>query len=112
MRKARRVAMPSTSVDDVVHTQVPRPVSVRLLLETLEAIGMQIGNFCVRAVAFDRLRESEERYAQLVELTAVGASHVDVNGHPGRLIPQADASPTNPARAHLSTGSTRRLRRA
>jgi GAF domain-containing protein len=82
------------------------------LLEMLEAIGMQIGNFCVRAVAFDRLRESEERYAKLVGLTAIGTSHADANGHARPLTPQADASPTSPARAPRSTGSTRRLRPA
>jgi len=82
------------------------------LLDMLDAIGMQIGNFCVRAVAFDRLRESEERYAKLVALTAIGTSHPDANGHARRLTPQADASPTSPVRARRSTGSARRLRRA
>ena len=76
------------------------------LLEMIEAIGMQIGNFCVRAVAFERLRESEERYARLVELVAIGTRHADANGPARSLTPLADASPTTPARARRSTGST------
>jgi diguanylate cyclase (GGDEF)-like protein/PAS domain S-box-containing protein len=50
------------------------------LLDLLQALGAQIGHFYSRAVMLDRLRESEERYATLVELAAIGISHVDVDG--------------------------------
>jgi len=50
------------------------------LLETIRSLGAQVGNFYARALTVDRLRESEERYANMVELAAIGISHVDVNG--------------------------------
>jgi len=50
------------------------------LLDLMHALGAQIGNFYARAVMLDRLRESEERYSTLVELAAIGISHVDLDG--------------------------------
>ena len=50
------------------------------LLDLMQALGAQIGNFYSRAVMLDRLRESEERYSTLVELAAIGISHVDLDG--------------------------------
>ena len=50
------------------------------LLEVLDAVGLQIGNFLARTIAVDRLRESEAHYSSLVELAAIGISHVDLDG--------------------------------
>ena len=50
------------------------------LLDLMHALGAQIGSFYSRAVMMDRLRESEERYSTLVELAAIGISHVDLDG--------------------------------
>ena len=59
-------------------TGIPEPDEQ--LLDLMHALGAQIGNFYARAVTLDRLRESEERYSTLVELAAIGISHVDVDG--------------------------------
>ena len=59
-------------------TAIPEPDEQ--LLDLMHALGAQIGNFYARAVTLDRLRESEERYSTLVELAAIGISHVDVDG--------------------------------
>jgi diguanylate cyclase (GGDEF)-like protein/PAS domain S-box-containing protein len=50
------------------------------LLEVVRAVGLQIGNFFARTIALDRLRESEAHYSSMVELAAIGISHVDLNG--------------------------------
>ena len=50
------------------------------LLEFVRALGAQIGGFYARALALDRLRDSEEIYANMVELAAIGISHVDLDG--------------------------------
>ena len=50
------------------------------LLDAIEALGTQIGSFCARTMTLERLKESEERYANMVELAAIGISHVDVAG--------------------------------
>ena len=52
-------------------------------LECLSHIGGQIGQFHQRALAQARLRESEKRFADTVELAAIGIAHVDRDG---RLI--------------------------
>ena len=57
---------------------IPRPDEE--LLKVVRALGRQIGNFCGRAVVLDQLRESEERFANMVELAAIGISHVDLDG--------------------------------
>jgi PAS domain-containing protein len=46
------------------------------LLQIIRALGLQIGNYYERAVAAEKLRESEERYASTIELAAVGIAHV------------------------------------
>ena len=50
------------------------------LLDVIHALGAHLGNFYARATMLDRLRESEERYSRLVELAAIGISHVDLDG--------------------------------
>ena len=50
------------------------------LLQVIQGLATQIGNFYERAVTLQRLRESEERYASTVELAAIGISHVGENG--------------------------------
>ena len=57
---------------------IPQPDAQ--LLEFLRVFGTQMGNFYGRAVTMDRLRESEEKYANMVELAAIGISHVDLSG--------------------------------
>jgi diguanylate cyclase (GGDEF)-like protein/PAS domain S-box-containing protein len=52
-------------------------------LDCLRHIGGQIGQFHQRALAQARLRESEKRFADTVELAAIGIAHVDEHG---RLI--------------------------
>jgi diguanylate cyclase (GGDEF)-like protein/PAS domain S-box-containing protein len=50
------------------------------LLAALAAVGRHTGTFFARTMAVDRLRESEAYYSSLVELAAIGISHVDLNG--------------------------------
>jgi len=50
------------------------------LLDCTRYIGSQIGQFCLRAQAQALLRESEKRYADTIELAAIGISHVDDAG--------------------------------
>ncbi|HTP74707.1 MAG TPA: EAL domain-containing protein [Burkholderiaceae bacterium] len=50
------------------------------LLDCTRYIGSQIGQFCLRAQAQGALRESEKRYADTIELAAIGISHVDDSG--------------------------------
>jgi diguanylate cyclase (GGDEF)-like protein/PAS domain S-box-containing protein len=50
------------------------------LLQVLRAVGIQIGNCFARSIVVDRLRESETHYSSMVELAAIGISHVDLNG--------------------------------
>ena len=65
-------------VIEFIAERIPEPD--QQLLDALHALGAQIGNFCARAISLDRLRDSEERYANMVELAAIGISHVDVDG--------------------------------
>ena len=50
------------------------------LLECTRYIGSQLGQFCLRAQAQAQLRESEKRYADTIELAAIGIAHVDDAG--------------------------------
>ncbi len=50
------------------------------LLQVIRGLAVQIGNFHERAVALERLRESEERYSSTVELAAIGIGHVGADG--------------------------------
>ncbi len=50
------------------------------LLQVINLVAAQIGNFHERALTLERLRESEERYADTVELAAIGISHVAADG--------------------------------
>jgi diguanylate cyclase (GGDEF)-like protein/PAS domain S-box-containing protein len=67
-----------TGVIEFAATRIAQPNDQ--LLEVVRVLGMQIGHFYTGAITLDRLRESEERYANMVELAAIGISHVDVNG--------------------------------
>jgi diguanylate cyclase (GGDEF)-like protein/PAS domain S-box-containing protein len=49
-------------------------------IECMRHIGAQIGQFHERAQAQARLRESEKRFADTVELAAIGIAHVDEGG--------------------------------
>jgi len=49
--------------------------------ECLRYVGRQIGQFHVRALAEARLRESERRHADTIELAAIGIAHVGEGGH-------------------------------
>jgi len=57
---------------------IPEPD--RRLRDVLQALARQLGGLFARAQTLDRLRDSEERYAAMVELAAIGISHVDPNG--------------------------------
>lgn len=50
------------------------------LLQILRVLGMQIGHAHERAIALERLRDSEEQYSSTVELAAIGISHVATDG--------------------------------
>jgi len=50
------------------------------LLDCTRFLGSQIGQFCLRAQAQAQLRESERRFADTIELAAVGIAHVDAAG--------------------------------
>lgn len=50
------------------------------LLQVLQALATQLGASFVRAQALDRLRDRVERYAAMVELAAIGISHVNPDG--------------------------------
>lgn len=56
------------------------PESDDRLLQIIQLLGMQIGNFYERAIALQRLRESEERYSSTVEMAAIGIGHVAPDG--------------------------------
>ena len=68
----------TVGVIDFTARSIPRPDAE--LLKVIRALGRQIGNFCGRSVVRDQLRESEERFANMVELAAIGISHVDLEG--------------------------------
>src|SRR5215831_18104865 len=50
------------------------------LLDCTRYIGSQIGQFCLRAQVQAQLRQNEKRYADTIELAAIGISHVDDSG--------------------------------
>ncbi len=49
-------------------------------LRVLRIAGAEIGHFYQRAVAIERLRESEERFSSTMALAAIGIAHVDDKG--------------------------------
>jgi diguanylate cyclase (GGDEF)-like protein/PAS domain S-box-containing protein len=49
-------------------------------LRVLRVASAEIGHFYQRAVAIERLRESEDRYSSTMELAAIGIAHVDETG--------------------------------
>jgi diguanylate cyclase (GGDEF)-like protein/PAS domain S-box-containing protein len=50
------------------------------LLQIIDVMGLQLGNFYERAQSSARLRESEDRYSISVETAAVGICHVAIDG--------------------------------
>jgi diguanylate cyclase (GGDEF)-like protein/PAS domain S-box-containing protein len=54
-----------------------------LFLRVLRAAAGELGHFYQRALAVERLRDSEERFSSTMELAAIGIAHVD---HTGRFI--------------------------
>ena len=50
------------------------------LLQVVRAVGLQMGNFFARTIALDQLRDSQAHYSNMVELAAIGISHVDLDG--------------------------------
>ncbi|MFY9316319.1 MAG: PAS domain S-box protein [Burkholderiales bacterium] len=59
------------------YSRVMRPPDADLL-QCSRTIGSQIGQFYQRTEAQERLRESEERYQDTIELAPIGIAHVDV----------------------------------
>jgi len=53
------------------------------VIETLEVLSPLIGFFCEHALAVDRLRASEQRFASTLDLAAIGIAHV---GDTGRFL--------------------------
>ncbi len=51
-----------------------------LFLRVLRAASAELGHYYQRALAVERLRESEERYHSTMELAAIGIAHVDDAG--------------------------------
>jgi diguanylate cyclase (GGDEF)-like protein/PAS domain S-box-containing protein len=49
-------------------------------LRVLRVASAELGHFYQRALAIERLRESEERYSSTMELAAIGIAHVDDAG--------------------------------
>ena len=50
-------------------------------LRVLRLASAEIGHFYQRALAMERLRESEERFSSTMKLAAIGIAHVDDDGH-------------------------------
>jgi diguanylate cyclase (GGDEF)-like protein/PAS domain S-box-containing protein len=48
--------------------------------DTLNALSPLVGFFCEHALAFDRLRASEQRFASTLDLAAIGIAHVADSG--------------------------------
>jgi len=65
-------------VVEFFNQQIDRPDAE--LLDCAHYIGSQIGQFCLRAQAQMRLSESEKRFADTIELAAIGIAHVDAAG--------------------------------
>ncbi len=57
----------------------PRVSSVEAI-DTLNALSPLVGFFCEHALAIDRLRASEQRFASTLDLAAVGIAHVEDSG--------------------------------
>jgi diguanylate cyclase (GGDEF)-like protein/PAS domain S-box-containing protein len=49
-------------------------------LRVLRVASVEIGHFYQRAVAIEKLRESEERFSSTMELAAIGIAHVEDSG--------------------------------
>jgi diguanylate cyclase (GGDEF)-like protein/PAS domain S-box-containing protein len=49
-------------------------------LRVLRVASAEIGHFCQRSMALEKLRESEERFSSTMELAAIGIAHVDDTG--------------------------------
>ncbi len=57
-------------------------------LKLLRGASAEIGHFCQRAVALEKLRESEERVSSTMELAAIGIAHVEDGGRFCYVNPQ------------------------
>jgi diguanylate cyclase (GGDEF)-like protein/PAS domain S-box-containing protein len=56
------------------------PTSSAEVTDTLNALSPLVGFFCEHALAFDRLRASEQRFASTLDLAAIGIAHVADSG--------------------------------
>ena len=62
---------------------------VDILLDgVLRRVAIEVGHFYGRAIALERLRESERRFASTMELAAIGIAHVDERGRLLYVNPQ------------------------
>ncbi len=66
------------------HVAAPEPQFLKLL----RSASAEIGHFCQRAVAREKLRESEERVSSTMELAAIGIAHVEHDGRFCYVNPQ------------------------
>ena len=60
-------------------TRLPQ-AAPREIISTLEALAPLMGFFCEHALAVDRLRASEQRFASTLDLAAIGIAHVSDTG--------------------------------
>ena len=66
------------------HVAAPEPQFLKLL----RSASAEIGHFCQRAIALEKLRESEERVSSTMELAAIGIAHVEDDGRFCYVNPQ------------------------
>ncbi len=66
------------------HVAAPEPQFLKLL----RSASVEIGHFCQRAIAREKLRESEERVSSTMELAAIGIAHVEADGRFCYVNPQ------------------------
>jgi diguanylate cyclase (GGDEF)-like protein/PAS domain S-box-containing protein len=66
------------------HVAAPEPT----FLKMLRGASAEVGRFYQRALAIERLRESEERFSSTMELAAIGIAHVDEGGRFQYVNPQ------------------------
>jgi diguanylate cyclase (GGDEF)-like protein/PAS domain S-box-containing protein len=66
------------------HVAAPEPQFLRIL----RSASGEVGRFYQRALALERLRESEERFSSTMELAAIGIAHVEDGGRFRYVNPQ------------------------
>jgi diguanylate cyclase (GGDEF)-like protein/PAS domain S-box-containing protein len=81
-----KVGAATIGVVDLYASRVASPEPE--FLRVLRVLSAEIGHFYQRAVALEKLRESEERFASTMELAAIGIAHVEQGGRFRYVNPQ------------------------